>query len=87
MELCDFNQLGLDFVPAPSYSRAPRKEMDIMTQQLIDSLEEKIGVLVDKYNRLKDDNELLTEEVQQLLGDREGIKSRVDAILEKLDQI
>ncbi len=58
-----------------------------MTQQLIDSLEEKIGVLVDKYNRLKDDNELLTEEVQQLLGDREGIKSRVDAILEKLDQI
>ena len=58
-----------------------------MTQQLIDALEEKIGVLVEKYNRLKDDNELLTEEVQQLLGDREGIKSRVDAILEKLDQI
>ncbi len=58
-----------------------------MTQQLIDALEEKIGVLVEKYNRLKDDNELLTDEVQQLLGDREGIKTRVDAILEKLDQI
>ena len=58
-----------------------------MNQELIDVLETKIGELVEKYNNLKEENLLLTEEIQQLSSDREGIKSRVDAILDKLDRI
>lgn len=86
-ELCDFNQLGLDFVPAHSYSMPFRKEPETMNQELIEVLEKKIGSLVEKYNALKEENVLLNEEVQRLSNDREGIKSRVDAILGKLDGI
>lgn len=86
-ELCDFNQLGLDFVPAPSYSKPFRKETELMNQELIEALEKKIGEIVEKYNNLKEENALLNEEVQRLSSDREGIKSRVDAMLGKLDGI
>jgi predicted nuclease with TOPRIM domain len=86
-ELCDFSQLGLDFVPAPSYSVPPRKETDTMNQELIEVLEKKIGEIVGKYNSLKEENARLNEEIQRLSNDREGIKSRVDAILGKLDGI
>ena len=87
MELCDFNQLGLDFVPAPSYSTQPRKETELMNQELIEVLEKKIGDIVEKYSALKEENARLNEEIQRLSNDREGIKSRVDAILGKLDGI
>ena len=87
MELCDFNQLGLDFASAPSYSMPPRKEMELMNQELIEALEKKIGEIIEKYNNLKDENVLLTEEVERLSNDRESIKSRVDALLGKLDGI
>jgi cell division protein ZapB len=86
-ELCDFNQLGLDFVHAPSYSTQPRKETETMNQELIEVLEKKIGDIVEKYSALKEENALLHEEIQRLSSDREGIKSRVDAILGKLDGI
>jgi FtsZ-binding cell division protein ZapB len=86
-ELCDFNQLGLDFVPSGSYSVPPRKETELMNQELIEVLEKKIGDIVEKYNSLKDENARLNEEIQRLSSDREGIKSRVDAILGKLDGI
>ncbi len=86
-ELCDINQLGLDFVPVASYSVQPRKETEPMNQELIDVLETKIGALVEKYNDLKEENAMLHEEVQRLSNDRESIKSRVDAILGKLDGI
>ena len=86
-ELCDINQLGLDFVPDASYSVPPRKEMEPMNQELIDVLENKIGALVEKYNDLKEENAMLHDEIQRLTNDREGIKSRVDAILGKLDGI
>jgi cell division protein ZapB len=86
-ELCDFNQLGLDFVPTTSYSMPLRKETGTMNQELIDVLEQKIGAIVEKYNALKEENNRLNEEVQRLSSDREGIKSRVDAILGKLDGI
>ncbi|HIJ88934.1 MAG TPA: cell division protein ZapB [Desulfuromonadales bacterium] len=58
-----------------------------MNQELIDVLEAKIGVILDKYNDLKEENAMLHEEIQRLTNDREGIKSRVDAILGKLDGI
>lgn len=86
-ELCDFNQLGLDFVPPPSYSEPLRKETELMNQELIEVLEKKINDIVEKYTALKDENARLNEEIQRLSSDREGIKSRVDAILGKLDGI
>lgn len=86
-ELCDINQLGLDFVLAPSYSVQPRKETKPMNQELIEILENKIGDIVEKYSSLKEENARLNEEIQRLSSDREGFKSRVDAILGKLDGI
>jgi cell division protein ZapB len=58
-----------------------------MNQELIEVLEKKIGEIVGKYNALKEENARLNEEIQRLSSDREGIKSRVDAILGKLDGI
>lgn len=81
------NQLGLDFETPPAYSSAPRKEMKNMNQEMIEILEKKIGELVQKYSDLKEENALLNEELQRLSADREGIKSRVDALLGKLDGI
>lgn len=87
MELCDFNQLGLDFVAPSSYSIHPRKETEPMNQELIEALEKRIGDIVEKYSALKEENSRLNEEIERLSSDREGIKSRVDAILGKLDGI
>ncbi len=86
-ELCDFNQLGLDFVPTPSYSEPLRKETELMDQELMEVLEKKIGEIVEKYSVLKEENARLNEEIQRHSSDREGIRSRVDAILGKLDGI
>ena len=86
-ELCDFNQLGLDFVPAASYSVPLRKETELMNPELMEVLEVKIGELVEKYKALKVENTRLNEEIERLSSGREGIKSRIDAILEKLDGI
>ena len=86
-ELCDFNQLGLDFVRAASYSEPLRKETELMDQELIEVLEKKIGDIVEKYSFLKEENVRLNEEIKRFSSDREGIKSRVDAILGKLDGI
>ena len=86
-ELCDFNQLGLDFVSTPSYSVPPRKETELMNPELMEVLEVKIGELVEKYKALKVENTRLNEEIERLSSGREGIKSRIDAILEKLDGI
>lgn len=86
-ELSDFTQLGLDFVSCASYSNPPRKEMEFMNHELIETLENRIGSLVEKYIALKEENARLKEENQRFTNDREGIKSRVDAILGKLDGI
>ncbi len=86
-ELCDFNQLGLDFVSADSYSGPLRKETELMNHELIEVLEKKIGEVVEKYSAMKEENARLNEEIQRLVRDREGIKSRVDAILGTLDGI
>jgi cell division protein ZapB len=86
-ELCDFNQLGLDFVRAASYIEPPRKETGHMNQELMEALEKKIGDIVEKYSALKEENARLNEEIERLSNDREGFKSRVDAILGKLDGI
>lgn len=83
----EISQLGLDFEPPPAYSSAPRKEIETMNQELIEVLEKKISEIVEKYTALKEENAMLHEEVERLSSDRAGIKSRVDALLGKLDGI
>jgi cell division protein ZapB len=86
-EVRDSAQLGLDFSVVPEYSSVPRKEMKIMNQELLVTLENKVSELLDKYQALKDENYLLTEELSRLQSEREGLKSRVDTILGKLEGI
>jgi cell division protein ZapB len=86
-EPCDFAQLGLDFSTGSEYSIFPRKETETMNQDLIETLEKKVNSLLEKYSTLKGENIRLTEENQRLQAEREGFKSRVDAILGKLEGI
>jgi len=86
-EARDFTQLGLDFTAVAGYSNASRKETCIMDQELFAALEKKVDDLLDRYSALKADNARLAEENQQLQSEREGLKSRVDAILGKLEGI
>ncbi|QEM69716.1 cell division protein ZapB [Geobacter sp. FeAm09] len=58
-----------------------------MDQELFAALEKKVDDLLDKYSGLKADNARLAEENGRLLAEREGLKSRVDAILGKLEGI
>jgi len=82
-----FAQLGLDFTTLPEYSKLPRKENEPMNNELFESLEIKVNDLLEKYTALKAENTRLTEENQRLQSDREGFKSRVDAILGKLEGV
>lgn len=83
----DINQLGLDFMAADEYSSAPRKEIKTMNQELIEVLENKINDIVGKYSALKAENARLNEELERFSSERAGLKSRVDAILGKLEGI
>ncbi|HIJ82191.1 MAG TPA: cell division protein ZapB [Desulfuromonadales bacterium] len=58
-----------------------------MDQELFEALENRVGVLVEKYASLKDENNRLAADNQRLQDEREGLKSRVDAILGKLEGI
>lgn len=83
----DFSQLGLDFISAAEYSVAPRKEMKPMNKELIELLENRINDVVEKYSVLKAENARLTGEIERFSSEREGLKSRVDVILGKLEGI
>jgi FtsZ-binding cell division protein ZapB len=83
----NFNQLGLDFMPAYPYSVTLRKESEPMNIELFELLEQKIGEIVEKYALVKEENSRLIEENRQLSVEREAFKSRIDAILGKLDGI
>ena len=83
----DFAQLGLDFGTTSGYSDVPRKETDKMNQELFETLDKKVGELLEKYTALKAENARLAEENQRFLSEREGLKSRVDTILGKLEGI
>ena len=83
----DISQLGLDFLLSAEYSAPPRKEVKLMNQELIEVLENRIAEIVEKYSTLKKENANLNEEIQRLASEREGLKSRVDAILGKLEGI
>ena len=58
-----------------------------MNHELFETLESRVGELLGKYTVLKDDNVRLAEENQRLLAEREALKSRIDAILGKLEGI
>lgn len=83
----DISQLGLDFMPPAGYISAPRKEMEPMNQELIEVLEKKVADMVEKYSGLKAENARLQEELDRFASEKEGLKSRVDAILGKLEGI
>jgi len=83
----DITQLGLDFMAPPKYSVPPRKEIETMNQELIELLENRVSEIVEKYSALKAENARLNEEVLRFSTEREGLKSRVDAILGKLEGI
>lgn len=83
----DINQLGLDFSPVAQYSVAPRKETEVMNQELITRLENRINEVVEKCAALKQENARLSEEIGRFAAEREGLKSRVDVILGKLEGI
>lgn len=82
-----FAQLGLDFTRLPEYSNLSRKENEPMNNELFEALENKVSDLLEKYMALKTENTRLMEENQRLQSDREGFKSRVDAILGKLEGV
>lgn len=86
-EVREITQLGLDFTLAGDYSYVPRKEAYTMDLELFEALDSKVSNLLGKYSALKDENARLNEENQRLLTEREELKSRVDAILEKLEGI
>ncbi len=56
-----------------------------MNTGLFDALEKRIENLLEHYNSLKQENSLLKEEKQRLLQEREGLKTRIDAIINKLE--
>lgn len=58
-----------------------------MNNELFEALENRVNDLLKKYIDLKDECTLLTEENQRLQSERESLKTRVDAILGKLDGI
>ena len=84
-EAQNFTQLGLDFTAVGGYSEVPRKEVCTMDKELFAALEKKVDDLLDKYSDLKADNARLADENQKLQSEREGFKSRIDAILGKLE--
>ncbi len=58
-----------------------------MDREIFDVLENRVEALLRDYASLKRDNVSLREEVQRLQQERENFKSRIDAVLAKLEGI
>lgn len=58
-----------------------------MDRDIFDVLEKRVEVLLQDYSFLKQENVTLREENQRLLREREEFKSRIDAVLVKLEGI
>ena len=86
-ESSDFRQLGLDFPYPDGYSQTLFKEGEAMDQELFGQLEAKVIDLFEKYTALKKENARLAEENQRLLSERKGLKTRVTAIIGKLEGV
>ncbi len=55
--------------------------------ELFDTLEGRVENLLSQFSSLREENMLLKEENQKLLREREVFKSRIDAILKKMEGI
>jgi len=58
-----------------------------MDAELFDALEGKIEILLKEFFSMKQENALLKEENQRLLTERDVFKSRIDAILKKMEGV
>lgn len=58
-----------------------------MDFELFDALEKRITALLDRFDELQRENECLRGENRSLLAERQELKTRVDAILAKLERI
>jgi cell division protein ZapB len=58
-----------------------------MDEKLFDALEDKIEFLLREFSSTKQENTQLKEQNQKLLAEREVLKSRIDAILLKLEGV
>jgi cell division protein ZapB len=58
-----------------------------MDAELFDALESKIEFLLREFTSMRQENSLLKEENQRLLAEREVFKSRIDAILQKMEGV
>jgi len=58
-----------------------------MDAELFDALEGKVEILLKEFSSMKQENALLKEENQRLLSERDVFKSRIDAILKKMEGV
>lgn len=58
-----------------------------MTAEQFDILERKVGALLDAFLGLKKENARLVKENHDLLEERDKVRSRLDAVLAKLEGI
>jgi len=58
-----------------------------MDAELFDALEGKVEFLLREFSLMKQENALLKEENQRLLTERDVFKSRIDAILKKMEGV
>lgn len=58
-----------------------------METELFDTLEKRVESLLVAYQELQSDNLRMTEENHRLREERDGVKSRIDTILRKLEGI
>jgi|AMWB02.1.fsa_nt_gi regulator of replication initiation timing len=58
-----------------------------MDREIFDVLENRVEVLLRDYASLKQENVTLREENQRLVREREEFKSRIDAVLAKLEGV
>ena len=80
-------QMGLDFSLENQYIIPPLKGDFALEAELFEKLEEKISTLLSNYSALKEEMRILAEENSRLQQEREGLKGRVDSILNKLEGI
>lgn len=80
-------QMGLDFIQENQYIITHLEGGAAVEAELFEKLEKKISDLLARYSAIKEENLLLTEENKRLQQDREGLKGRIDAILNKLEGV
>lgn len=52
--------------------------------EIVDRLEEKFNGLINKISELKEENQRLREQVEAETGKRRDIESRIDTLLDKI---